>query len=471
MSWKSPWPAGARLAERVRRADLDRRARLATALTVYLRPRVLVVLLLGFSAGLPLALSGETLRVWLADCGVDLATIGLLTLAGLPYTIKFLWAPVVDALDIPWLSKRFGRRRGWLIATQLVLMGTIVFLGTRAPQGAPLLVGLAALIVAFASATQDVLIDAYRVESLAPEEQAAGMASYVAAYRVGGLVSTAGVIALSAWFEAEGLARTFAWSLAYLAAAGLVLIGVAATLLGADVARPQAPPRQSQGALKRIAETARGAFSDFLSRTDALAILALIILFKLCDALAGTMTGPFVLGLGYDKATYAAVVKGVGLAALLGGGFAGGAIARTTPMSLALWLGASLQMLSNLAFVWLNFQTPGSWALTVVIVIENFTGAMGTVFFVAYLSALCRNPLHTATQYALLTALASTARTLLSAGTGALAALIGWPLFFLATTLAALPALAVLALLQRRGHFAALEAGREAAAADSLSAP
>jgi len=458
MSWKTPGAARVRAAETAPKAKAPRPARLAAALTVYLSPRVLIVLLLGFSAGLPLALSGETLRVWLADCGVDLSTIGLLTLAGLPYTIKFLWAPVVDALDVPWLSRRFGRRRGWLMATQLVLMASIVFLGTREPRGAPLLVGLAALIVAFASATQDILIDAYRVESLVPEEQAAGMASYVAAYRVGGLVSTAGVIALSAWLEAEGLERTLAWSAAYLAAAGLVLIGVAATLLAPDTAHLEPPQELAHSALQRIGETARGAFSEFLSRPDALAILALIILFKLCDALAGTMTGPFVLGLGYDKATYAAVVKGVGLAALLSGGFAGGAIARTVPMSLALWLGASLQMVSNLAFVWLNYQAVSAWALTVTIVVENFTGAMGTVFFVAYLSALCRNPLHTATQYALLTALASTARTLLSAGTGALAALLGWPLFFLSTTLAALPALGVLAFLQRRGHFAALEA-------------
>src|SRR5262245_29014458 len=482
MSWKTPGAARVRAAETAPKAKAPRPARLAAALTVYLSPRVLIVLLLGFSAGLPLALSGETLRVWLADCGVDLSTIGLLTLAGLPYTIKFLWAPVVDALDVPWLSRRFGRRRGWLMATQLVLMASIVFLGTREPRGAPLRVGVAAPIAAFASATQDILIDAYRVESLVPEEQAAGMASYVAAYRVGGLISTAGVIALSAWLEAEGLERTFAWSAAYLAAASLVLIGVAATLLAPNTApaEPAHRPAQSalrglapaagafsafepahkpaQSALRRVAETAQGAFSEFLSRADALAVLTFIILFKLCDALAGTMTGPFVLGLGYDKATYAAVVKGVGLAALLSGGFAGGAIARAIPMSLALWLGASLQMLSNLAFVWLNYQALSVWALTVAIVVENFTGAMGTVFFVAYLSALCRNPLHTATQYALLTALASSARTLLSAGTGALAALLGWPLFFLSTTLAALPALGVLAFLQRRGHFAALEA-------------
>jgi MFS transporter, PAT family, beta-lactamase induction signal transducer AmpG len=444
-----------------REALRRRRESLVAGLTLYLRPRVLIVLLLGFSAGLPLALSGETLRVWLADCGVDLGTIGLLTLAGLPYTIKFLWAPVVDALDLPWLSRAFGRRRGWLFATQLVLLLAIVFLGTRDPVTAPLFVGAAALMVAFASATQDITIDAYRVESLASEEQAAGMASYVAAYRVGVLAATAGVIALAAWLEAHDLARTLAWSLAYVAAAGLLLVGMAATLLAREPAPAAAKaPAVASAGVVRIAETARGAFRDILSREQALAMLALVLVFKLCDALAGAMTGPFVLALGYDKATYAAIVKGVGLAALLIGGFAGGVIARSLPIAGALWLGAILQMLSNLAFVWLNYQLVSAWALTVAIVIENFTGAMGTVFFVAYLSALCRNPLHTATQYALLTALASTGRTFFSAGTGFLAAAIGWPAFFLATVLAALPALGLLARLQQRGHFARLEAGR-----------
>jgi PAT family beta-lactamase induction signal transducer AmpG len=185
-----------------------------------------------------------------------------------------------------------------------------------------------------------------------------------------------------------------------------------------------------------------------------------VVLYKLCDALAGAMTAPFVLSLGYDKATYAAIVKGVGLAASLIGGFAGGAVARAMPLAPALWLGALLAMASNLVFAWLFFQPVGAGALTAAIVVENFTGAIGTVIFVAYLSALCNNPLHTATQYALLTALASTGRTLLSSGTGYTAAAIGWPLFFVATAAAALPALALMAWLQQRGHFAPLDAER-----------
>src|SRR5262245_20115893 len=432
------------------------------AVSVYLRPRVLVVLLLGFSAGLPLALSGETLRVWLADRGVDLGTIGLLTLAGLPYTIKFLWAPVVDALHVPWLTQRLGRRRAWLAASQLLLMAAIVFLGTRDPIAAPWMIGLGALIVAFASATQDIVIDAYRVESLPTDEQAAGMAGYVAAYRVGMLASGAGVIGLTAWLEAQGLGKEVVWPIAFVVAAALVLVGLAAVLLGREPpAREEAAAEAGSDVVTRVYSAARGAFAQFLSRDAAIAVLVFVVRYKLCDALAGTMTAPFVItGMGYDKGTYAAIVKGVGLGALLIGGFAGGAVARALPLAAALWLGAVLQLISNLAFVWLYFQPVSAGALTAAIVVENFTGAIGTVIFVAYLSALCNSPLHTATQYALLTALASTGRTFLSSGTGYLVAAIGWPLFFIATAVAALPALVLMAWLQQRGHFAPLDAER-----------
>ena len=279
------------------------------------------------------------------------------------------------------------------------------------------MVGLGALLVAFTSATQDIVIDAYRVESLSVDEQAAGMAGYVAAYRVGMLVSGAGVVGLTAWLETRGFAKTAVWPIAYggcrAAGAGRAAGRAAGARAARRVSRTQ-PRRRKIGRAGARAATARDAFADFLSRDAALAVLVFVVLYKLCDALAGAMTAPFVLvALGYDKATYAAIVKGVGLAALLVGGFAGGAVARALPLVTALWLGAILQMVSNLAFVWLWLQPPSAWALTVAIVIENFTGAIGTVIFVAYISALCGNPLHTATQYALLTALASTGRTLL----------------------------------------------------------
>ena len=444
-------------------AQRSRTSAFLDALAVYLRPRVLIVVLLGFSAGLPLALSGETLVVWMADRGVDLGTIGLFALVGLPYTIKFLWAPIVDALEVPWLSQRLGRRRGWLVASQLLLMAAILFLGTRDPVAALPAVAVGALLVAIASATQDIVIDAYRVESLPTDEQAAGMAGYVAAYRVGQLVSVAGLIGLSAWLERQGLSKEVVWPIAYAVAAALVVVGLAAVLLGRE---PEDRAARSEGetksdAVTRVFRTAWGAFADFLSRDAAVAVLVFVVLFKLCDALAGRMTAPFVLALGYDKAAYATIVKGVGFAAaIVGGGFVGGAVARAMPLASALWLAAILQMLSNLVFVWLYFQPVSNWALSAAILVENFTGGIGTVVFVAYLSALCGNPLHTATQYALLTASASTGRTFLSAGTGYVVNAIGWPLFFIATAATALPALALMAWLQRRGHFAALDAGR-----------
>jgi PAT family beta-lactamase induction signal transducer AmpG len=324
------------------------------------------------------------------------------------------------------------------------------------------MIGLGALIVALASATQDILIDAYRVESLPTDEQAAGMAGYVAAYRIGMLASGAGVIGLTAWLETLGLGLAAVWPIAYALAAALVLVGLGAVLLGREPPAKEAVQGAARrDAVARVFHTAKGAFAQFLSREAAIAVLLFVVLYKLCDALAGTMTAPFVIGgMGYDKGTYAAIVKGVGLAALLIGGFAGGAVARALPLAAALWLGAVLQLVSNLAFVWLYFQPVSAGALTAAIVVENFTGAIGTVIFVAYISALCNSPLHTATQYALLTALASTGRTFLSSGTGYMVNALGWPLFFIATAAAALPGLALMAWLQRRGHFAPLDAER-----------
>jgi PAT family beta-lactamase induction signal transducer AmpG len=275
------------------------------------------------------------------------------------------------------------------------------------------------------------------------------------------LASGAGVIVLTAWLEVQGWSKAAVWPIAYGVAALLVLVGLSAVLFAREPAARAADVGDKRDALTRVLSTARVAFAEFLSRDAALGALAFVVLYKLCDALAGAMTAPFVLtALGYDKATYAAIVKGLGLAALLLGGFAGGAVARALPLATALWLGALLQMLSNLAFVWLWYQPSSAWALAAAMVLENFTGAIGTVIFVAYLSALCRSPLHTATQYALLTALASAGRTVFASGTGFVVDAIGWPAFFIATTAAALPSLALLAWLQRRGHFAPLDVER-----------
>src|SRR6202049_2813943 len=429
------------------------------SLAVYLQPRVLIVLLLGFSSGLPLALSGSTLLVWMRESGVDLGTIGLFALVGTPYTLKFLWAPLVDALHVPFFTRAFGRRRGWLLCSQLLLIASVLLLALADPARSPAFVAFGALLVATMSSTQDIVVDAFRVESLPESEQAAGMAAYVAAYRIGMLVSTAGALFLVSAFESTGLPRASAWMWGYAVMAALVLIG---TLTALSATEPEQSARteaavSTETAFTRVMHAAIGAFSEFLVRKDALAALAFVVLFKFTDAFSGTMTAPFVIDLGFSRNDYAAIVKGVGLAALLTGGFAGGFVARAFPLATSLWIGAILQAVANLSFSWLAVAGINHWALAFAITAENFTSAIGTVIFVAYLSALCRNPLHTATQYALLTALAAVGRTYLSSGAGFVAKATGWPLFFAICVVVAVPSLILLAWLQRRGHFAELE--------------
>ena len=431
------------------------RASWREAWAVYLQPRVLIVLLLGFSSGLPLALSGSTLQVWMTESGVDLTTIGLFALVGTPYTLKFLWAPLVDALHVPLFTRAFGRRRGWLVFSQLLLIGAILLLALTDQVRSPLFVVLGALLVATTSATQDIVVDAFRVESLPESEQAAGMAAYVAAYRIGMLVSTAGVLFLVAAFEGAGIVRSSAWMWGFIAMAALVLIGTITALAAtepAQSARAEAATR-GEAAFSRVMHAAVRAFSEFLVRKHAWAVLAFVVLYKLTDAFSGAMTASFVIKIGFSKVDYATIVKGVGLAATLIGGFAGGYVARRYSLAASLWIGGVLQALSNLAFCWLSFVGVNQWALALAITAENFTGAIGTVIFVAYLSALCQNPLHTATQYALLTALAAVGRTYLSAGSGYVAEATGWPMFFVISVVVAVPSLILLAWLQRRGHF------------------
>jgi PAT family beta-lactamase induction signal transducer AmpG len=451
------------------------------SLAVYLQPRVLIVLLLGFSSGLPLALSGTTLVVWMREFGVDLTTIGLFALVGTPYTLKFIWAPLVDALHVPLFTRAFGRRRGWLVFSQLLLIGAILLLALTDPARSPLFVALGALLVAAMSSTQDIVVDAFRVESLPESEQAAGMAAYVAAYRIGMLISTAGILFLVSAFENTGIGRQSAWMWGYVTMAALVLIGTVTALAATepkasrqaedhwDYELPQIEKPWLKSALGRIqralpprvletrvAKAAICSFVDFLEREAALAVLAFVVLFKLTDAFSGFMTPSFVIDLGFTRNDYAAIVKGVGLIATLVGGFTGGYVARRYSLVTSLWIGGVLQAVSNLVFVWLAFVGPNQWALAAAVSAENFTGAIGTVIFVAYLSALCQNPLHTATQYALLTALAAVGRTYLSAAGGFVADMTGWPLFFVISVLVAVPSLILLAWLQRRGHFEAV---------------
>ncbi|MBS4082598.1 MAG: MFS transporter, partial [Rhizobiales bacterium] len=283
------------------------------AIAVYTRPRVLIVMLLGFSAGLPLALVTSTLQAWLTQSGIDLKTIGLFSLVGLPYTFKFFWAPLVDALHVPILTRLLGRRRSWLVLSQLLLIAAIFVLGYSDPKTSVFYVTVAALLVAAASATQDIVIDAFRVESLPQEEQAAGIASYILAYRVALLLSGAGALLLVAYLEANGVAQLAAWKISYLAAAACVTVGLIAAFLAKE---PADESETNDGSpVRRVFATAFSAFGEFLSRPLAISVLVFVLLFKFCDAFAGVLTVPFVLKTGFSLATYATVVKGVGFAA------------------------------------------------------------------------------------------------------------------------------------------------------------
>jgi MFS transporter, PAT family, beta-lactamase induction signal transducer AmpG len=435
----------------------------ADTLSVYFKPRVLVVLLLGFSGGLPFVLTGSTLQAWMSESGLDIRTIGLFAAVGIPYTVKFLWAPFIDALDLPVLSALLGRRRAWLLLSQLILMATIALLSLCDPALSPWPIFAAALLVSTASATQDIVIDAFRVESLLEEEQAAGMASYVAAYRVGALISGAGALFLVTGFLALGLSKHAAWTACYLAMALLILVGVLATLLAVEPEKSSAAAAEhashaKENPLRRTLNAAVASLYDFFSRDMVFAMLAFVVVFKLPDALAFSLTTPFVLDLGFSRTELATILKGVGFAATLLGGFAGGFVARAYPLAASLWIGAILQTVTILAFSLQAMLGKDLAMLTFAITIASFTGAIGTVIFVAYQSTLCTNPLHTATQFALLTALDSLGRTVFSLGSGYLAHATGWAWFFAICAMSGIPSFCLLAWLQRGGHFRHLAA-------------
>jgi MFS transporter, PAT family, beta-lactamase induction signal transducer AmpG len=441
------------------------RTSIADTLAVYLQRRVLVVLLLGFSSGLPIVLVGSTLQAWMKQSGIDIKTIGLFAAVAVPYNVKFLWAPLVDALDVPVLGRLLGRRRAWLLLSQAWLMAAIACLGLCDPAISAFLVAIGALVVATASATQDIVVDAFRVESLPENEQAAGMASYVAAYRVGALISGAGALFLVAVFESEFGGRG-AWTACYAVMAVLVLIGVLGTLLAREPASSAAAEADHalpahKNSLKRAFSSALDAFRDFLARHLAIAALAFVALFKLADALAFALLTPFVLDLGFSLTQLAAIRNGVGFVVAVLGGFAGGLVARALPLSISLWIGGVLQTIMILAFSWQAVVGKSLTWLTFTTTIEFFTDAVGTVIFVAYLSALCSNPLYTATQFALLTALAALGRNVFALPTGYIAHAVGWAWFFVICALAGLPALILLAWLQTRRHFDGLVLGKK----------
>ena len=429
--------------------------RFLAALAVYTEPRVLAVLFLGFSSGLPLGLTGQTLSVWLRESGISLTTIGLFALVGQPYVLKFLWAPAIDAVRIPYLSRRFGQRRAWMLTTQGLLILAILGLGARDPTTDLAMTAALALIVAFCSASQDIVVDAFRVESLDRSQFAAGMADYVAGYRVALLAGTAGAFELASFFQHHGWPGAAGWQVTYTVMAALILVGTVTVLLSSEPVDPAIETREARPIGASLRTAVIDPFVDFAARPGWLVILGFVVLFKFGDSMAGIMTAPFVLDLGFDKTEYGRVVKVLGFAATLIGGFAGGAIQRWIGTVRALWFAGFAQMAANLMFVWLAHQGAELTALELTISIENFASGLGTVVFVAFLSGLCENRAYTATQYALLSALAAVGRTYLSATAGWLAQHIGWNGFFLLTGGFAIPGLALLFWLTRNGGLGA----------------
>lgn len=479
-------------------AVAHRIVRRAPGLAVYLDGRVTALLFLGFASGLPLMLLGRTLTARLAEAGVEVATIGLFGLVMAPYALKFLWAPAVDRLPVPLLTPAFGRRRGWMLLAQAGLIAAILALGHTDPATAPRLTALFALLVAFFSATQDIVIDAYRIEALKPGQYGAGAANLVAGYRVGMWAATAGALVVA---ERAG------WNAAHVTMALLVGVGVVTALLVPEP-RPAAPPAPaasggagddrrliagiafglgllvglsaaevadggvaaglvagtlaalgvfglaSGGRAARLRDAVLEPFRDFVRRSGpatAAGILAFISLFKASDVLLTLMANPFYLQTGFTKGQIAWVSGTFGFAVTFLGAYLAGSLVYRLGILRTLWLGGALMALSNLMFALLAATGPNLAVFHLTILVENLSGGMGTTAFVAYLASLC-DTRYTAVQYALLTSFMQLlGKFVVVPGSGFLAAGLGWVGFFLLSAAAGLPALLILWWLGRHG--------------------
>ena len=386
--------------------------------------RIAAVALLGFASGMPLALTGGTLQAWMAVEGVDLKTIGIFSLVGLPYAFKFFWAPLLDRYALPFL----GRRRGWILCSQFILMGLIILLGLSSPKETPLLVALIALFLTFTSASQDIVIDAYRTDVLREKERGLGVAVSVTGYRIAMLAS--GALALI-------LAGSLGWRITYLLMAGLMAVGMLATFFGPEPEEVVHPPQS-------LKEAVSSPLTEFFERPAAWAFLALIILYKIGDAFAGSLTTAFLIrGPGFSIGEVGAINKGLGLIATIIGALYGGIMLARLGLYRSLMIFGILQAVSNLSFMVLAYFGKVYSMMVIAVAFENLAGGMGTAAFVAFLMALC-DQRYTATQFALLSALASLGRIFVGPPSGYLSHEVGWVIFFFVTFLAALPGLVLL---------------------------
>jgi PAT family beta-lactamase induction signal transducer AmpG len=414
------------------------------ALDTYRQPRLLAILFMGFSSGLPLPLTVGTLSFWLAQSGVTRTAIGLFALVGISYNFKFLWSPVIDTLPIPVLTRRLGRRRSWALVIQVLLALGILALGLGDPRHAPFATALVAVVVAFLSASQDIVIDAYRIELLKPEEQGAGAAATQWGYRFGLLAAGAGALYAAAFGG---------WAFSYAVMAALMSIGMITVWLTPEpevVALPRAiAGRKSERVQRWVREAVVAPLADFLGRPLWAEILLFIVLYKFGDALAGVMANPLYVSLHFSADEVASISKIFGVLATLAGLTAGGVVVARLGLYPSLLLCGVLQNIATLMYAALAVAGHDLAMLSASVAAENITGGMGSAAFVAYLSRLC-NVSFTATQYALLSSLAAVGRTVLSASGGWLADRVDWVPFFVIATVAGLPALLVLLRLMRR---------------------
>ena len=398
-------------------------------ITCILTWRMLLAFVMGFSGGLPLLLTGSLLQAWMFEVGIDLGTIGLFALVGIPYTLKFVWAPIMDRYS----PSLLGRRRGWLLIWQLFLIASIALLGFSNPSQILYITALAALLLSFFSASQDIVIDAYRRESLADDEQGMGASLYVGGYKTGMLLASGGGL-----FLADQMAYHWVYTIMAIA----MFAGVIATLLAPE-------PTSEHGKPKSLQEAVVAPFKEYFTRDYAIIILVFVFLYKVGDTMAGQMTTPFYLDLGFTKSEIAAIVKIFGFPITIVGTFLGGVLVmRHGIYKCLLWFGV-LQAISTAGFIWLAYTGHDIWVLTAVIAFENLSAGLGTAAYIGFIASLT-DKRFTATQFALLTSFMGMPRVFAAAPTGYMVGAFGWSGFFLFCTVVALPGILLIIWLRKR---------------------
>ncbi|WP_295526481.1 AmpG family muropeptide MFS transporter [uncultured Pseudacidovorax sp.] len=419
-------------------------------LRVYLEPASLRMFALGFAAGLPLLLVLGTLSFRLREAGIDRATIGYLSWVGLAYGFKWVWAPLVDRLPLPPLTTLLGRRRGWLLLSQAMVIAGLVGMALNDPRAGLEPLVLCAVLVAFGSATQDIALDAFRIESAEARKQAALAAAYQTGYRLAMIWAGAGVLWVAAWAEgsATGAYQNGGWRTAYLVMAGSMVVGVLTVLLSAEPARVPLPPARSAGEWLR--NTLVEPFADFLRRYrwQAVLILSLIAIYRISDVVMGIMANPFYVDMGFTKDEVATVSKVYGVIMTLVGAFVGGVLAMRLGVMRVLMLGAVLSAASNLLFAWMTTRGHDVTALVAVVSADNLAGGIASAAFIAYLSSLT-NVSYSATQYALFSSLMLLLPKFVAGFSGAFVEAYGYATFFTGTALLGLPVLVLVALAMR----------------------